>query len=170
MPVTNKRLLISESRSDSNRYTPCRGKSDQHDTYASHASPCTSGVHFLRAVPIRGNLLRVIDRFRRIPLLPRKKSYRYNPQHDGWPIHGFVPSFSPKPTNKAVDLSQASVDDKLLGLLGPYHQHAIGTFNTCSWVPTTRSLTGTGGGYHIETPESPQHSPRSSVLSVPLIP
>jgi hypothetical protein len=30
MTDTNKRLLISESRGDSNRCTPCRGKLDQH--------------------------------------------------------------------------------------------------------------------------------------------
>jgi hypothetical protein len=59
-------------------------------------------------------------------------------------------SFSPKTAIEAVDLSQAPVDGRLLGLPGPYHQHAIGTFNTCSWVPTTRSLTDTGEGYHIE--------------------
>jgi hypothetical protein len=53
---TNKRLLISESHSDSNRCTPCRGKSDQHTTYASHSSPCTPDVRFLRVVPIRDNL------------------------------------------------------------------------------------------------------------------
>jgi hypothetical protein len=35
-------------------------------------------------------------------LLPRKKGSQYNPQHDDWPIHGFVPSFSPEPTNEAV--------------------------------------------------------------------
>jgi hypothetical protein len=40
----NKRLLISESHGDSNWCTPCRGKPDQHDMYASHASPRTSGV------------------------------------------------------------------------------------------------------------------------------
>jgi hypothetical protein len=33
MTITNKRLLISESRGDSNRYTPCRGKFDQHATH-----------------------------------------------------------------------------------------------------------------------------------------
>jgi hypothetical protein len=66
MTVTNKWLLISESRSDSNRCTPCRGKPDQHDTYASHASPRTPGVRFLRAVPVCGNLSRVIDRFEQI--------------------------------------------------------------------------------------------------------
>jgi hypothetical protein len=32
MTATNKRLLISESRGDSNRCTPCRGKPDQHAT------------------------------------------------------------------------------------------------------------------------------------------
>jgi hypothetical protein len=32
MTATNKRLLISESRGDSNRCTPCRGKPDQHTT------------------------------------------------------------------------------------------------------------------------------------------
>jgi hypothetical protein len=32
MTYTNKRLLISESRSDSNWCTPCRGKPDQHAT------------------------------------------------------------------------------------------------------------------------------------------
>jgi hypothetical protein len=56
MTATNKRLLISESRGDSNRCTPYRGKPKQHTTYASHSSSCTSGVHFLRADPIRDNL------------------------------------------------------------------------------------------------------------------
>jgi hypothetical protein len=30
--------------------------------YASHTSPCTSGVRFLRAVPVRGDLPRAADR------------------------------------------------------------------------------------------------------------
>jgi hypothetical protein len=46
-----------------------------------------------------------------------------------------------------------------ISLLGPYHQHTIGAFNTCSRVPTHRSITDTGGGattfevpaYHILT-------------------
>jgi hypothetical protein len=57
---------------------------------------------------------------------------------------------SPKLTNEVVDLSKASVDDKLLGLLGPYHQHVIGTFNICSRVSTPRSLTNKGEGYSLE--------------------
>jgi hypothetical protein len=56
MTATNKRLLISESHGDSNRCTLCRGKPDQHVTYAPHSSPCTSVVCFLRAVLIRDNL------------------------------------------------------------------------------------------------------------------
>jgi hypothetical protein len=54
--ATNKRLLISESRGDSNRCTPCRGKPDQHATYASHSNPRTSAIRFLRVVPVRDNL------------------------------------------------------------------------------------------------------------------
>jgi hypothetical protein len=72
MTAMNKRLLIFESHGDLNRCTPCRGKPDQHDTYASHASPRMPDVHFLRAVPVRGNLSRDVDRFGQILLLSRK--------------------------------------------------------------------------------------------------
>jgi hypothetical protein len=71
-----------------------------------------------------------------------------------------VPSFSPKPTNEAVGLSQASIGDKIQGLLGPYHQYAISMFNTCSRGITHRSLTDTGGGYSLEGVGSPPTTPR----------
>jgi hypothetical protein len=77
------------------------------------------------------------------PTAPEKKDSRHNPQHTGRSIRGFVPSFSLNSTNEAVSLSQASVDDEILGLSGSYHRHAIGTFNTCSRVPTPRSITDT---------------------------
>jgi hypothetical protein len=83
------------------------------------------------------------------PTAPEKKGSRHNPHNVVWPICGSVHSFSHKPTNEAVDLSHAFVDDKLLGLLEPYHQHAIGTFNTCSRGPTHRSLIDIGGGYNF---------------------
>jgi hypothetical protein len=70
----NKQLLRSESHGDSNRCTPYRGKSDQHDMYASHVSPRMSSIRFLRAVPICGNLSRVVDRFGWNPLLLRKRA------------------------------------------------------------------------------------------------
>jgi hypothetical protein len=54
--ATNKRLLISESRGNSNRGITYRGKPNQHDTYTFHTSPRTLGVRFLRTVLVRGNL------------------------------------------------------------------------------------------------------------------
>jgi hypothetical protein len=65
-------------------------------------------------------------------------------------IRGTHFSFSPNIAIEAVHLRQAPVDGRLLGLPGPYHRHTIRTFNTCSRVPTPRSLTDTAGGYHIE--------------------
>jgi hypothetical protein len=62
MAATNKRLLIFESRGDLNRCTTRRGKPDQHDMYASHTSPRMPDIRFLRVVPVRGKLSRVIDR------------------------------------------------------------------------------------------------------------
>jgi hypothetical protein len=72
--TTNKRLLIFESRGDSNRCTPCRRKSDQHDMYAFHTSSHTPGVRFLRAVPVRGNLPRATDRVGQSHCFPRKRA------------------------------------------------------------------------------------------------
>jgi hypothetical protein len=149
MAATNKRLLISESHSDSNRCTPYRGKLNQHDTYASHVNPCMPDIRFLRVVPIRGKLLWVTDRVGRILLLPRKSAHDSTSQ-PGWVAHGTCLSFSLKTVIEAVGLSQGLVDSPLLGLPGPYHRHAISTFNTCSRIPTPRSLTDTSRGYHIE--------------------
>jgi hypothetical protein len=78
----------------------------------------------------------------------------------GWPIRGSVPSCSTKTTNEAVDLRQAYVDAKPLGLLEPYHQHAIGTFNTCSRGPTHQFLTDTGGGYSLGSADFSHTTPR----------
>jgi hypothetical protein len=172
MTVTNKRLLISESRGDSNQCTPCRGKPDQHDTYASHASARTPGVRFLRAVPVRGNLSRSLQQRWTEPLLPRKKGSRHNPQRAGWPIRGFIPSFSPVPAIEAVGVKPPSVGNQLLGLPGPYHRHAIGTFNTCSRGPTEWSSTNLGGGYNLGGAGlSHTHSPTfpTSCLHFPLM-
>jgi hypothetical protein len=79
MAATNNRLLISESRGDSNRCTPCRGKFDQHDTYASHARPRMPGVRFLRTVPVRGNLSQATNSVGRTLLLLRKKAPNTTP-------------------------------------------------------------------------------------------
>jgi hypothetical protein len=146
MAATNKRLLISESHGDSNWYTPCRGKPNKHDTYASHANPRTHGVCFLRAVPVCGNLLGVVNRVGRMHC-SREKSAPDSTSQPDWVVHGTCLSFSPNTAIEAVRLSQEPVYGRLLNLSGLYHQHAIGTFNTCLWVPTPQSLTDTGGGY-----------------------
>jgi hypothetical protein len=80
MAATNKRLLISESRGDSNQCTPCRGKPDTHDTYASHGSPRTPRIRFLWVVHVRGNLSQAINSIERTLLLPRKRAPDITPQ------------------------------------------------------------------------------------------
>jgi hypothetical protein len=82
-------------------------------------------------------------------LLPRKSAPDSTSQ-PGWVVRGTHLSFFPNIAIEAVCLSQAPVGSRLLGLPGPYHWNEIGTFNTCSRVPTHRSLTDTRGGYHIE--------------------
>jgi hypothetical protein len=99
--ATNKRLLTSKSRGDLNRCTPCRGKLDQHATYASNASPHTPGVRFLRAVSVRDNLSRVIDRVEQAHC-SREEGLPTQSTACRWPIRGSVPSFFPEPVNKAV--------------------------------------------------------------------
>jgi hypothetical protein len=47
-----------------------------------------------------------------------------------WVAHGTRLSFSLNTVIEVVRLSQAPVDSRLLGLLGPYHQHVIDTFNS----------------------------------------
>jgi hypothetical protein len=81
-------------------------------------------------------------------------------------------TFSPNTTIEAVRtiealcLSQAPTDDRQLGLLGSYHQHAIGTFNTCSWESIHRSLTDTGRGYNLEGISLPHHTSRPSQSTI----
>jgi hypothetical protein len=49
---------------------------------------------------------------------PKKNGSQLN--HDGSPIRGSVPSFSPKLAIEAVEVKPPYVDVKLLGLLGLY--------------------------------------------------
>jgi hypothetical protein len=136
MAATNKRLLISESHGDSNRCTSCRGKPDQHDMYASYGrSPWQPFVSHQQSWTDA--------------LLSRKSALDSTSQSD-WVVCGTRLSLSPNIAIEAVHLRQAHVGGRLLGLPDLYHRHVISTFNTCSQVPAPRSLTDTGGGYHIE--------------------
>jgi hypothetical protein len=80
---------------------------------------------------------------------PEKKGSRHNPRRVGWPIHRSIPSFSPVPAIEVVGVKPSSVGNQLLGLPGPYHRYAIGTFNTCLQGPTERFSTDLGGGYNL---------------------
>jgi hypothetical protein len=105
------------------------------------------------------------------PTAHEKKGSQHNPHHTGWPIRGFVPSFSPEPANEAGGVSQAPDGDQLLGLSGLYHRHAIGMFNTSSWGPIHQSLTDTGGGYILGGAGLPHtHSPTFSTSCLPFPP
>jgi hypothetical protein len=82
-------------------------------------------------------------------------------QHD-WVACGIRLNLSPNTVIEAVHLSQASVDGRLIGLLGPYHQHANSTFNNCSRGSIHRSLTDTSGSYSLEGAGLPHYTSRPS--------
>jgi hypothetical protein len=66
MTATNKRLLISESRDDSNRCTPCRGKPDQHATCFSRSVRIWSMTIRISRGPYIATFYTVINRFEQI--------------------------------------------------------------------------------------------------------
>jgi hypothetical protein len=145
MTTINKRLLISESHGDSNRCTPCRGKPDQHAMYSSHATPRTPSVRFLWAAPYVATFHESSTELSR-PTALEKKGSRHNPQCATDRSAGPYPTSLLSQPMKQWGQSQASINDQLLGLLGPYHQYAIDMFSTCSRGPTEWSLTDTGRG------------------------
>jgi hypothetical protein len=87
---------------------------------------------------------------------------------------GPYPASLPQPPKSSEEKS-TPVDNRLLGLPGPYHRHAIGTFNTCSRGPTEQSLTDTGGGYnlggaglpHTHSPTFPTSCPHFPLIAPP---
>jgi hypothetical protein len=169
--ATDKQLLISKSHDNSNRCTPCRGKPDQHNTYASHTSPRTPGVRFLRAVPVRGNLPWAADRVGQSHW-SREKWLSTQPPACRLIDPRVRTQFLSWVNQWSSGESQTSINSRLLGLPGLYHWHAIGTFNTYSWGPTEWSLTDTGGGYNLEGASLPHtHSPTfpTSCLPFPLV-
>jgi hypothetical protein len=148
MAAIIKRLLISESRSDSNRCTPYR------ENPTNMTRTLTTSIH-VRPAYASCRRSPYVATFRKPP------TALYGPycsQEKGLPTqpttwlsdpqvrHQFLSQHSYWSSNE----SQTYADNRLLGLSGPYHWHAIGTFNTYSRVPTHRSLTDTGGGYPIE--------------------
>jgi hypothetical protein len=169
MTVTNKRLLISDSHGDSNRCTSCREKT-RPTLYVrfSHQS-----MYARRTLPTGGPRMWQPCASRQqgwTDALLLRKSAPDSTSQPSWVVHGTRLSSSPSIAIDAVCLRQGPIDGRLLCLPDPYHRYAIGAFKTCSWVPTPRSLTDTGGGYDTKILKWPQHSPRPSLLSVPLVP
>jgi hypothetical protein len=166
--ATNERLLIFESHGDSNRCTPFRGIPDQHIT----RFPCSARVwpstirilHGLRIATLR-ELSTELDRV----TAPEKRALdtiHSTPAVRSAGPYPFSLSFLSWANQWSSGESQTSVNSKLLVLLGPYHRHAIGTFNTCSWGQTYRSLTDTGGGYNLEGADLPHTTHQPSQLAV----
>jgi hypothetical protein len=106
----NKRLLLSESRGDSNWCTPYGGKPDTHGMYTFCASPCTSLIRFQRAIPVRGNLSHWPNRIGLIHY--SREKVLSNPLHcpAEWPGGPALVSL-PNTAIEAVCLSQTSVDE-----------------------------------------------------------
>jgi hypothetical protein len=159
--ATNKRLLISKSRSYTNRCTPYKGKPDRYDTYASHVSPYMPLIRFLQAVPVHGNHSRGPNRVGQMHCSQEKVVWL----HLSAQLSG--PRDSPQFLSQHNHWSNALKPSicwwtSYIDLLGPYLQHAISIFNTCSRGPTHQSLTDTGGGYNLEGVGFPHHSPRPS--------
>jgi hypothetical protein len=162
----NKRLLISESRDDLNWCTPCRGNlTNTIRTLPTPVHVCSAYASY-RQSPYVATIHESSTDLNRATAR-KKKGSRHNPQHTDWSIYGSVPNFSHRTASEAVGKSQASVDDKLLDLLDPYHQHEIGTFNTYSRRLTHRSLTNTGGGYNLGGVDFPHvtHRPFQPAIS-----
>jgi hypothetical protein len=118
MTATNKRLLISESRS-ANQCTPCRGKPDTFDMYAFRASPRMPHIHFLRAVHVHGNLSLAINSVGRTIPLPRKRVFDTIPSMPADRSVGPPTSLSPKTTTEVVMKSKHLLTTSYIGLRGP---------------------------------------------------
>jgi hypothetical protein len=138
---------IRESRWFESMHT-LQGKPDQHATHISHS------VH-VWSQTIRISHDQRIATFYESPIDLDRSHYFWEKG-----IPDYIPSTSADwsvgphlvslllSTKEVVGLSQASVGGKLLGLPGPYHRYAIGTFNTCLRGLTHRSLIDIGGGYN----------------------
>jgi hypothetical protein len=135
--------------------------------YTSHTSPCTPGVHFLRAVPICGNLPRAANRVGRNHCSREKGLPTQSPAHRLTDPRVCI-QFLSRDNQWSSGESQTPIISRLLGLTALYHRYAIGTFNTCSWGSTERSLTDTGGGYNLERASLPHtHSPTFPISCLP---
>jgi hypothetical protein len=119
-------------------------------------------VRFLRVVYVRDNLSRWPNRVGRTLLLLRKRPLDTIPSTSSYRSAGPPPSFSTNIVIEAVMKPKHLLMICYISFLGPYLQHVISTFNTCSRGLTHWSLTDIGGAtilevpaYHITLPDLP---------------
>jgi hypothetical protein len=164
--IANKRLLIYESRRFKSMYT-LQGKTwpiwyvrfPRQFMYAQRTLPAGG--------PRTWQAFTSPQQCWTNPTAPEKKSSRHNPQ-PSWVICWSATQFLFQHSYWSSNESQTSVDSRLLGLPGPYHQRMIGMFNTYSRGLTHRSLTDTCGDYNLAGASLPTPPPtfptRRSVL------
>jgi hypothetical protein len=165
--ATNKWLLIPQSCGDSDRCTACKRKPDQHATcFSQSISVCPPTIRTSRG----SRVATFRESSTGLDGCTTPENAPDSTSQPGWVAHRTHIIFSLNTVIEAVCLSQAPVDGRLFGFLGLYHQHTIGTFNTCLLGPTHQSLTDTGGGYSLEGACLPHHTPRHSQSTVIHIP
>jgi hypothetical protein len=123
--------------------------------------PCQSTYmwHMLPvAVHVHGNLSQAINSIVQSLLLSRKRAPNTNPT----PACGSTTQFLSEHSHWSSNECQESVDNAPSVYWAYNHQHAIGTFNTCSLGPTHQSLTNTGGGYNLRGASLPHTTPQPS--------
>jgi hypothetical protein len=144
-----------------------QGKPDTHDTCASHVSPHTPLVRFLRTVPVRGNLLDWPNRVGRVLLLLRKRAPDTIPSTPAGRATCPPPSLSPLIDIEAVMKAKALLTNitwPITLACDQYVQYLLVGANH-------RSLTNTGGGYNLGDLSLPHRSPQPSqpmILRFPL--
>jgi hypothetical protein len=143
-----------------------QGKPHTHYMYVFSACPRMPLVRFLWAVPVRGNLSRVINSVGQSHCYQEKGTPNYIPITQADQSVGPHPVSLPLTTIEAVEKAKHLVATSYISLHGPYHQHMISAFNTCSRVPTPQSLTDTDRGYNLGGSNFLYHPPRPSQLMI----
>jgi hypothetical protein len=142
-------IHIRESQWFKSMYT-IHGKPDTYDTYTFCTSPRMPLVCFLRAVPVHGNLLLVVNNVRQSHSSQEKGTPDYIPNTPTDRSTGRHPISPPSQPLKQWRKLSICWWIGYIDLLSPYHQHVINTFNTCSRGPTHQSLIDIDGGTTLE--------------------
>jgi hypothetical protein len=147
MTATNKRLLIYESRGDSNRCTPYRGKPEQHATCFSRSVRIWSMTIRISRGPHIAIFHTVINRFEQIHCTREKGLQTQSTAHrpfDLW-VHTQLLSHNSQWSSGEKSSFYWQLTTRLTGPTSPardrYVQYLLAG-------PTHRSLTDTGGGYN----------------------